>query len=89
MTDLLDAVLAAHGGLERWRQFSSMEATIVTGGELWQIKGQPQDPAPRRMAVPRKVHCQRRLTKTDDHGVPGVRVLPAAVQKDDPRGTLK
>jgi hypothetical protein len=51
MTGLLDAVLAAHGGLERWHRFSSMEATIVSCGELWEIKGQPQDPAPRRMAV--------------------------------------
>ena len=48
---LLDAVLAAHGGLERWRKFSVIEATIVSGGKLWQIKGQPQDPAPRRMTV--------------------------------------
>ncbi len=51
MTDLLDAVLAAHGGLDRWRQFSTIEATIVSGGKLWQIKGQPQDPTPRRMTV--------------------------------------
>jgi hypothetical protein len=51
MTGLLAAVLAAHGGLDRWRQFTSMEATIVSGGELWEIKGQPQDPAPRRMTV--------------------------------------
>ena len=48
---LLDAVLAAHGGLDRWRQFSSIKTTIISGGELWQIKGQPQDPAPRRMTV--------------------------------------
>jgi len=32
-----------------------------------------------------KVDGQRRLTETDDHGVPGVRVLSAAVQKHDPR----
>src|ERR1700745_732688 len=49
MTGLLDAALAAHGGLERWRQFSSMEATIVSGGELWEIKGQRHDPGPRGM----------------------------------------
>jgi hypothetical protein len=48
---LLDAVLTAHGGLERWREFSIIEATIISGGKLWQIKGQPQDPAPRRMTV--------------------------------------
>ncbi len=51
MTDLLDAVLAAHVGLERWGRFSTIEATIVSGGKLWQIKGQPQDPTPRRMTV--------------------------------------
>jgi hypothetical protein len=51
MTSLLDGVLGAHGGLERWRGYSTMEATIVSGGKLWQIKGQPQDPAPRRMTV--------------------------------------
>ena len=51
MTGLLDAVLEAHGGLERWRGFSIIEATIMSGGKLWQIKGQPQDPAPRRMTV--------------------------------------
>ncbi len=51
MTGLLDTVLAAHGGLDRWRAFSTIEATIVSGGKLWQIKGQPQDPAPRRMTV--------------------------------------
>ena len=37
MTGLLDAVLAAHGGLDRWRQFSTIEATIISGGKLWQI----------------------------------------------------
>ena len=50
MTDLLEAVLEAHGGLERWRQFGSIEATIASGGLLWELKGQPQDPAPRRMS---------------------------------------
>jgi len=51
MTSLLDGVLEAHGGLERWRAFTTMEATIVSGGMLWEIKGQPQDPVPRRMTV--------------------------------------
>jgi hypothetical protein len=51
MTGLLEAVLEAHGGLSRWRAFTTVEATIVSGGKLWDIKGQPQDPAPRRMTV--------------------------------------
>ena len=51
MADLLNAVLDAHGGLDNWRQFSRVQATIVTGGGLWAIKGQPQDPLPRTMTV--------------------------------------
>jgi hypothetical protein len=51
MAELLHEVLDAHGGLERWRQFNQVQATIVTGGGLWAIKGQPQDPLPRRMTV--------------------------------------
>ena len=51
VTDLLNAVIAAHGGLERWRKFEIVEATIISGGKLWEIKGQPQDPTPRRMTV--------------------------------------
>jgi hypothetical protein len=51
MSGLLDAVLDAHGGVEHWRRFRQVEATIVSGGDLWAIKGQPQDPQPRRMTV--------------------------------------
>ena len=51
MSDLLDAVLDAHGGLDHWREFTRVEASIVTGGELWGIKGRVQDPSPRRMTV--------------------------------------
>jgi hypothetical protein len=66
MTSLLDAVLAAHGGLDRWRQFSTIEATIVTGGKLWEIKGQRQDPAPRRMTVA----LQREWASVQPFGAP-------------------
>lgn len=51
MSDLLDAVLEAHGGLERWQDFSLIRATIVSGGDLWGIKGLVQDTAPRQMTV--------------------------------------
>jgi hypothetical protein len=66
MTSLLDDVLAAHGGLERWRAFNTMEATIVSGGKLWQIKGQSQDPAPRRMTVA----LQREWASVQPFGAP-------------------
>lgn len=48
---LLDQVLIAHGGLERWNHFGKVRATIVTGGSLWGMKGLTQDNAPRQMTV--------------------------------------
>ena len=44
--------------------------------------------APRGMSVAGKVHRQRRLLETHDHGVPGVRVLPATVEEHHPRRAL-
>ncbi|MDH6198318.1 hypothetical protein M2272_004977 [Mycobacterium frederiksbergense] len=51
MTDLLADVLEAHGGVQHWKEHGRVEATIVTGGGLWALKGQPQDAQPRQMAV--------------------------------------
>ncbi len=51
MSDLLERVIAAHGGLARWRESSTVQATIVTGGALWGMKSLVQDPAPRTMTV--------------------------------------
>jgi hypothetical protein len=49
--ELLARVLQAHGGLDRWNSFETIRATIVTGGQLFGMKGTPQDSTPRRMAV--------------------------------------
>ena len=49
--ELLQRVLQAHGGLDRWNSFETVQATIVTGGQLFGMKGTPQDPNPRRMTV--------------------------------------
>src|SRR5580700_2383679 len=49
--DLLQKALAAHGGLDRWNSFETVQATIVTGGQLFEMKGTPQDATPRRMTV--------------------------------------
>jgi len=51
MTDLLKRIVAAHGGLDRWNRFTSVKATIVTGGAFWGMKGLQQDSAPREMTV--------------------------------------
>src|ERR1700709_1590991 len=50
-TDLLTAALDAHGGGDRWHSFTRVGATIVGGGLMFEMKGQPQDPTPRRMTV--------------------------------------
>ena len=51
MDDFLHKILQAHGGLKRWSGFSRVDATIVTGGALWGIKGLVQDPNPREMTA--------------------------------------
>ena|SRR5215813_8292286 len=49
--ELLQKVLQAHGGLDRWNSYEKVQATIVTGGQLFGMKGTPQDSTPRRMTV--------------------------------------
>ncbi|WP_037074620.1 hypothetical protein [Pseudonocardia spinosispora] len=49
--ELLGKVLDAHGGLERWRELTTIRASIVSGGDLWGIKGLVQDSDPREMTV--------------------------------------
>ena len=51
MNQLLAEILEAHGGVRRWNEYQKVEATIVSGGGLFQLKGIPQDSTPRRMSV--------------------------------------
>lgn len=51
MTPLLKEVLDAHGGLTQWKRFTKISATIRSGGDLWEMKGVPQDPSPRQMSA--------------------------------------
>jgi hypothetical protein len=41
MTDLLDQVLAAHGGLDRWARTRRLRVRAHVTGELWGRRGQP------------------------------------------------
>jgi hypothetical protein len=43
MNKLLARIVEAHGGLDRWRKFNRVEATIVTGGAFWGMKNLTQD----------------------------------------------
>jgi hypothetical protein len=40
MTDLLDLAVQAHGGMERWRQLSSIRIAASITGAIWFVKGQ-------------------------------------------------
>lgn len=51
MSPLLEEVLEAHGGFDRWQRFSRVEADAVTGGGLFPLKGLMPDPSTRRMTV--------------------------------------
>jgi len=41
MSDLLETVIEAHGGLERWNQLDAVSVRDANGGALWALKGQP------------------------------------------------
>jgi len=38
---LLDTAIRAHGGLERWRELSSVQAEASITGAVWDLKGRP------------------------------------------------
>jgi hypothetical protein len=66
MNELLASIVEAHGGLDRWRSFNRVEATIVTGGAFWGMKNLTQDQDPRRMAV--SLHAERGTSRAGFDG---------------------
>jgi hypothetical protein len=51
MNELLARILDTNGGMDRWNEYQKVEATIVTGGGFFPLKGVAQDSSPRRMTV--------------------------------------
>ena len=43
MHALLANILDAHGGLDRWKAYARVEATMVSGGGFLPLKGVPQE----------------------------------------------
>lgn len=39
MDVLLECVLEAHGGLDRWKNVSTFSVRITYGGPFWEFKG--------------------------------------------------
>jgi len=51
MNELLSITLDAHGGINHWRDYEKVEATIVSGGGFFPLKGMIHDATPRRITV--------------------------------------
>ncbi len=41
MSDLLATAIEAHGGIDRWNEFSTLRAELSIGGAIWEVKQQP------------------------------------------------
>jgi hypothetical protein len=50
-TAVLADVLDAHGGLARWKTYHHLDAMLVSGGLLYDLKGQRTDRTPRHVRV--------------------------------------
>src|SRR5580704_1757354 len=51
MNNLLSEVLHAHGGMLRWNEWKMVQASIISRGGFFALKGQIQDATPRQMTV--------------------------------------
>ena len=68
---LLTQVIDAHGGMARWNEREKVEATIVSGGGFFPLKGVMPDSEPRRMTV--WLHEQR--SSVLPYGAPDQRTM--------------
>jgi hypothetical protein len=48
---LLHEALEAHGGIDLWNMLEEVQASLVSSGRLYDLKGQAQDNAPRDLRV--------------------------------------
>ena len=71
MNELLGKIFDAHGSLERWHSYNKVEATIVSGGGFFVLKGVLPDADPRRMAV--WLHEER--SSVTPYGAPDQRTM--------------
>jgi hypothetical protein len=86
MNKLLASILDTHGGLDRWTAYERLDATIVSGGGFFPLKGLIQDSSPRRMTA--WLHKER--SSVSPYGAPDQRTMftpdRIAIEKLD--GTL-
>jgi hypothetical protein len=66
MNELLDFAIEAHGGLKRWREFSTLRAQLNVGGAIWDLKQQPRLLLDKSVALDLR---EQRLTITPFAGI--------------------
>jgi hypothetical protein len=83
---LLGQVLEAHGGLDRWRALKTLSSTLVTGGQLWRLKGHELGEAERVVTT----DLRRQWASMAPFGEPGWTMTwtPERVVVEDASGTL-
>jgi hypothetical protein len=86
MNELLARILDTHGSMDRWNGFKKVEATTVTGGGFFPLKGVLQDSSPRRMSV--SLHEER--SSVFPYGAPDQRTMftPERIAIERLDGTL-
>ncbi|GGK21049.1 hypothetical protein GCM10011583_61220 [Streptomyces camponoticapitis] len=69
--DLVDVAVAAHGGLDRWKTYTSVSAHLKVGGVLWSLKqqGGPLDDTRVRVALHREYASHYPFGDADLHTV--------------------
>jgi hypothetical protein len=85
-SSLLGEVLDAHGGYDRWREFTGVASTIVSGGRLWEIKGARITRTPRRATS----EFRRQWTRVTPFGNPDWTMTwePRHIEITDGKGTI-
>lgn len=85
MIPLLADAIEAHGGLDRWNARRRLTATIVSGGELWALKGVDQNRDPRTLLI--DLHTE--WTSVEPYGKAGQRAVftpdRVAIEAEDGR----
>ncbi|MFC3505318.1 hypothetical protein ACFOOK_30750 [Micromonospora krabiensis] len=68
MADLLSRVVEAHGGLDRWKNLSTLTARITYGGPFWEFKGHADfvgdDLVEASLQAERSIHRQQATGRT-------------------------
>ncbi|MCI0332147.1 MAG: hypothetical protein L0228_02845 [Planctomycetes bacterium] len=83
---LLNEVIDAHGGHDRWGQFKGVASTIITGGMLWGIKAANIISTPRRA----RSEFRRQWTRVTPFGDPNWTMTwtPEHVEINDSKGAI-